>query len=207
MLFFTFQAFLPCCLTDNFFHSCCWKTPALLCPVLTCMIPLSHKEEGLLYFMSHYDRTCFILVCIPWNTEICAHSDYWVKWILHSKHCCTVNVVADIIPSHVLHIWSVHSSGSFHRSLKPSHITHWMSTVLLDNVIFFFIVRPKQLQAKQPMSFFQKMFLSFFLLLSLKTFCLRNVFLWLFSSFFLFCESKSLNPMDKQQLLVNIKKY
>lgn len=188
MLFFTFQAFLPCCLMDYFFHSYCWKTPALPCPVLTCMIPLSHKEEGLLSFMSHYDRTCFILVCIP-QTEICAPSDYWVKWISHSKHCCTV--VADIIPSHVLHIWSVHSSGSFHRSLKPSLIIHWMSTVLLDNgVILFFIVRPKKLQAKQPMSFF----FSFFLLLSLKTFCLRNIFLRLFSSFFYFLWIKKFKP-------------
>lgn len=70
VLFFTFQAVLPCCLMDYCFHSCCWKTSALPCPVLTCMIPPSHKEEGLLSFMSDYDWTCFVLVSILWNTDL-----------------------------------------------------------------------------------------------------------------------------------------
>ncbi len=70
VIFFTFQAVLPCCLIDYCLYSCCWKTSALPCPVLTRMIPPSHKEEGLLSFSSDYDWTCFVLVSIPWNTDL-----------------------------------------------------------------------------------------------------------------------------------------
>lgn len=135
VLFFTYQAVLPCCLMDYCFHSC-WKTSALPCPVLTCMIPPSHKEEGLLSFMSDYDWTCFVLVSMSWNTDL----NTW-PFRLFSQVDFTIQNKAVKLMSHVK-TWSVAKTRS-HYTINEHCTTRLWSYFCVQkkhlDIVFLFL--------------------------------------------------------------------